>query len=79
MRLSVAEKETVRRCIGKTSRKGLIPAIREWLSRHNRPLRPGAAWDRARLINVACKAAGMKGWETAPFEPAFLHRAGKTA
>ena len=79
MRLSVAEKETVLRCIGKTSRRRLIPAIREWLSRHNGPLRPGAAWDRARLINVACKAHCMKGWGTAPFEPAFLHRAGKSA
>lgn len=72
MRLTAAEKETVRRCLGNPSKESLIPAIREWLSRHNRPLRPGAAWDRARLVNVACKARGMKGWKTAPFEPAFL-------
>lgn len=72
VRLTAAEKETVQRCIGKCSRERLVPAIREWLSRHNVPLRPGAAWDRARLVNVACKAVGMKKWETAPFEPAFL-------
>jgi len=79
MRLSAAEKETVLRCLGETPRNELLPAIRNWLACHNRPLRPGAAWDRARLINVACKAAGMKGWDTAPFEPAFLHRADETA
>jgi|LakMenEpi03Aug12_release.lakeMendotaPanAssembly.Ray.scaffolds.fasta_scaffold197258_2 hypothetical protein len=79
VRLTRREKETVLRCLGETPRNELLPAIRKWLARHNRPARAAVAWDRARLINVACKAAGMNGWQTAPFEPAFLHRADETA